>query len=285
MPERCAFRRIAILAGAVLTLLPLAAGAQTRAEQRDQAVGRSISYVFATDLGSGVYELDGRTLQIYRLTYSHAWREPTPEKFGISFDVPVTAGFFDFTPIDVVSQGIPTRVDSFAAVPGVKLDYLLRDDWHLIPYARAGFSVASSSVDGWLWGTGVQLEHRDDFHGWDSFVRSELAIAGVNHRHDVPSDRFVRLRQGIDLTRGLPWKMGRRSVELGLYGIFDVIVDSPGAPLAGDRSDYPIQAEFGFTFSTRPRYKVWRFDVPRLGFGYRLAGELSAWRFVIGVPF
>ncbi len=118
MPERGAAGRFSIFAGACLALLPFAVMAQTRAEQRDQAVGQSISYVFATDLGSGVYELDGRTLQIYRLTYTHAWREPTPEKFGISFDVPVTAGFFDFTPIDVVSEGIPTRVDSFAAVPG-----------------------------------------------------------------------------------------------------------------------------------------------------------------------
>jgi hypothetical protein len=284
MPERRAAGRFPIFAGACLVLLPFAGMAQTRAERRDRAVGESISYVFATDLGSGVYDLDGRTLQIYRLTYTHAWREPTREKAGVSFDVPVTAGFFDFTPIDVLSQGIPTRVDSFAAVPGVKLDYLLRNDWHVIPYARAGFSVASSSVDGWLWGTGVQLEKHGEFHGWDSFVRSELAISGVNYRHDVPEDRFVRLRQGIDVTRALPWKMGKRAVELGLYGVFDVIIDSPGAPLAGDRN-YPIQAEFGFTLSTRPRYEVWRFDVPRLGFGYRLAGELSAWRFVIGVPF
>ena len=47
----------------------------------------------------------------------------------------------------------------------------------------------------------------------------------------------------------------------------------------------PYQAEFGFTFATRPRYRLWKFNAPRLGFGYRLAGELSAWRFVIGEPF
>ena len=272
--------------GAILLMaLAAGAGAQTAETQEDQAVGQSLNYVFATDLGSGVYDLEGRTLQVYRFTYEKELREVDEDTLGVRFVMPLTFGFFDFSPLDVLSEGIPTRVDSFSLVPGLELDYLMDNDWHLIPYARAGFSVASSSVDGWLWGTGVQLEHRDDFHGWDSFVRSELAIAGVNHRHDVPSDRFMRLRQGIDVTRGLPWKIGRRSVELGLYGIFDVIVDSPGAPLAGDRSDYPIQAEFGFTFSTRPRYKMWRFDVPRLGFGYRLAGELSAWRFVIGVPF
>jgi hypothetical protein len=265
--------------------LPVTALAQSTAERTtDEAVSSSISYVFATDLGSGVYNLDGRTLQIYRLTYDKELREAAPGKVGVNVDVPITFGFFDFSPIDVISRGIPTRVDSFAAVPGIKLDYLLRDDWHLRPYARAGFSVASSSVDGWLWGTGVQLERNGELHGWDTLVRSELAIAGVSYRHDVPDDRFVRLRQGFDLTRALPWHWGRRRPELGLYGIFDVIVDSPSAPLAGGRN-YPIQAEFGFTISTRPRYKIWRFDAPRLGFGYRLAGELSAWRLVIGVPF
>jgi hypothetical protein len=269
---------------ACCALLPCATQAQTRAERRDAAVSDSISYVFATDLGSGVYDLGGRTLQIYRLTYEKSLRDATRERFGVSVDVPVTLGFFDFTPVDVLSQGIPTRVDSFSVVPGLRLDYLLADDWHLRPYARAGFSVASSSVDGWLWGTGLQLERHGQFHGWDSFLRSELAIAGVNYRHEVSNDRFIRLRQGFDFTRGLPWRWGERAPELGLYGIFDVIVDSPAAPLAGGRN-YPIQAEFGFTLATRPRFRIWRFDAPRLGFGYRLAGELSAWRFVIGAPF
>jgi len=274
-------RATAVLA---LLLLPGLAWAQTAERRQDEAVGASISYVFATDLGSGVYDLGGRTLQIYRLTYEKELREARPGHVGVSFDLPATFGFFDFQPIDVITHGIPTRVDSFSVVPGIKLDYLLANDWHLRPYARGGFSVASSSVDGWLLGAGVQLEHFGDFHGWDNLSRSELAIAAVNYRQDVPNDRFVRLRQGFDFTRPLPWKMGPRNVELGLYGIFDVIVDSPAAPLAGGRN-YPIQAEFGFTFSTRPRFKVWRFDFPRLGFGYRLAGELSAWRFVIGVPF
>ena len=266
-------------------LLPALAAAQSAAARRtDEAVSNSVSYVFATDLGSGVYDLGGRTLQIYRLTYTRELREPTPRKFGARLDLPVTFGFFDFSPADVISRGLPSRIDSFAAVPGIELDYLLRGDWHLLPYARAGFSVASSSVDGWLFGTGLRLERRREFHGWDALTRSELAYAGVNYRQDVPDDRFVRLRQGVDLTRPLPWKIRARAFELGLYGIFDLVLDSPAAPLAGGRN-YPLQAEFGFTFSTRPRYRIWRFDAPRLGFGYRLAGELSAWRFVIGTPF
>lgn len=276
------------IARGLLSLLCFATwGAQAQspdARAEDEAVGASINYVFATDLGSGVYDLDGRMLQIYQLAWRHDFREATPENFGVRFELPVTVGFFDFKPEDVLTEGVPTRVDSFAVVPGLALDYLLPRDWHLLPYARAGFSVASSSVDGWLYGAGVRVEKRSDFHGWNSHVRSELAIAGVDYRDEAPNDEFVRLRQGFDLTRGIGWKIAGREAELGLYGIFDVVLDPPTAPLNGGQRQ-SIQAEFGFTLATRPRFVIWRWDAPRLGFGYRLAGELSAWRFVIGTPF
>jgi hypothetical protein len=269
---------------ALLLLASNGAFAQTAEVREDEAVGASINYVFATDLGSGVYDLEGRTLQLYRLTWRRELRETREDQAGVRFVLPVTAGFFDFTPLDVITSGPPTSVDSFSVVPGFELDYLLPRDWHLIPYARAGFSVASSSVDGWLYGAGLRAEKRSDFHGWDALVRSDLAYAGVDYTKETPDDRFVRLRQGFDLTRGIGWRLRGREVELGLYAILDVITDPPTVPMA-DAEQAPLQAEFGFTFASRPRVKVWRFDLPRLGFGYRLAGELSAWRFVIGVPF
>jgi len=275
--------RLVALLSLVVASAAQAQGSTARSE--DEAVGRSVSYVFATDLGSGIYDLDGRTLQRYQLRYEKELRESAAGHFGVLIDVPVTFGFFDFKPADVLSHGLPSRVDSYSVVPGVRLDYLLSDDWHLQPYVRAGFSVASSSVDGWLYGVGLRLERRRDFHGWDNLTRSELAVAGVEYRDDVPADRFVRLRQGFDFTRSLGWRLdGERTVELGLYGILDIILDPPTAPVA-DARKHPMQAEFGFTFASRPRYHVWKFDFPRLGFGYRLAGELSAWRFVIGKPF
>jgi hypothetical protein len=284
MGPRAAVRRAAGF-GALSLLVSLCAAAQSpAAAEEDEAVGESINYVFATDLGSGVYDLDGRTLQIYRYTYGRDLLAGGGKRPALRFVLPVTAGFFDFNPVDVISEGPPTRVDSFSVVPGLELDFALRDDWHLIPYARAGFSIASSSVDGWLYGAGVRAERSVDFHGWDSFVRGELAFAGVKYRHETPDDRFVRLRQGFDLTRGIGWRVKGREIELGLYAVFDVIVDPPTAPVAAAEKA-PIQAEFGFTFASRPRVRIWKFDAPRIGFGYRLAGELSAWRLVLGAPF
>jgi hypothetical protein len=266
-----------MIAGAALAQAPQ----ETR---EDEAVGESINYVFATDLGSGVYDLGGRTLQIYRYTWQRELRETRSGQAGARFMLPLTAGFFDFNPIDVISSGPPSRVDSFSVVPGLELDYLLPGDWHLVPYARTGFSIASSSVDGWLYGAGVRVERRAEFNGWDAFIHNELAYAGVKYRHDSPGDQFLRVRQAFDFTRGVGLRARGRELEVGLYAICDVIMDAPTAPVA-DATQVPMQAEFGVTFATRPRIKIWRFDAPRIGFGFRLAGELSSWRLVLGAPF
>jgi hypothetical protein len=271
-------------AAALLMSFIVPAFAQTPPAQQDQAVGSTVNYVFATDLGSGLYDMDGRTLQVYRFTYDHDLREVSDAAPGIRFVLPVTAGFFDFTPLDVLSEGPPTRVDSISIVPGFEFDYLLRDDWHLIPYVRAGLSIASSSVGGVLYGAGLRLEHTGEWGGWDRFRRAELNYSAVAYRNDVPDDRFVRLRYAVDITRGMGFKLGRREPEIGAYLIADAILDPPTAPVAGGHKQ-PLQAEFGFTLSSRPVLKVWRFDAPRIGVGYRFAGQLSAWRIVIGVPF
>jgi hypothetical protein len=272
------------LAFVLLSLSCANSFAQTSATDEDEAVGQSINYVFATDLGSGIYDLDGRTLQIYRYTYQRELRETRPDQLGVRFMLPLTAGFFDFSPLDVVTSGPPTRVDSFSVVPGFELDHEMKSGWHFIPYARTGFSIASSSVDGWLYGAGFKLERHSDFDEWDGFVRTELAYAGVKYRHDTPGDQFLRFRQAFDFTRGVGWRARGHELEFGVYAVFDFIVDPPTAPLA-DAVEAPGQGEVGITFSTRPAIKIWRFDAPRIGFGYRIAGPLSSWRIVIGTPF
>src|SRR3954469_4185366 len=113
-----------------LLLVPCASAlAQSSADDEDAAVGQSVNYVFATDLGSGIYDFDGRSLQIYRYTYLKDLREAREDQLGVRFALPITAGFFDFSPVDVISEGPPTRVDSFSVVPGFELDHVMANDW------------------------------------------------------------------------------------------------------------------------------------------------------------
>jgi hypothetical protein len=139
-------------------------------------------------------------------------------------------------------------------------------------------------VDGWLYGLGMRIERERPWRGWNTLASTEFNYSGVGYRNDVPSDQFVRARQGFNLTRGMKWKIRGRELEFGMYGIFDAILDPPTAPVVDGHRE-PLQAEFGITFGTRPPFKIWRWDAPRLGVGYRFAGELSSWHFLIGAPF
>ena len=91
---------------------PVVASGQAAATQQ-AAVRSSINYVFATDLGSGVYDFDGRTLQVYRLTYSKQLRETGADHVGVRFELPATVGFFDFDPLDVLSNGMTISTSSW----------------------------------------------------------------------------------------------------------------------------------------------------------------------------
>ncbi len=269
---------------AALCLVSCVAHAQGVAPRsEDEAVAESINHVFATELGSGIYDLGGRTLQVYRLTWNKYLGDAGEDDLRVRFTLPGTFGFFDFKPIDVIEEGPPEQVDSFSVKPGIELDFPLQDGWHLIPYANAGFSLASSNVEGWLYGWGIRADRHTLIGDWQTLFRAEISYASVNYRDGTPNDSFARIRQGMDFTRGTGWSTRGHEVELGLYGVVDVIVDPPTVPVANGDSE-PLQFEAGFTFATRPRFKIWKFDAPRLGFGYRYAGEISGWRFVIGAP-
>ena len=46
-----------------------------------------------------------------------------------------------------------------------------------------------------------------------------------------------------------------------------------------------MQMELGLTFNSAPRLQILSWRLPRVGFGYRLAGDFSGWRLVVGAPF
>src|SRR5262245_41814761 len=67
-----------------------------------------INFAFATQLGSGVYSVSGRTLQIYRLPFRYDLKRPSDSGVGVALTLPVTFGFYDFELQDVANGDIPT---------------------------------------------------------------------------------------------------------------------------------------------------------------------------------
>lgn len=245
------------------------------------------NYAFASELGSGIYEIDGRTISVYTLQPGYQLRDAQPNGGppGIRTIVPLTVGFFNFQPTDLVHLHVPTSIGALSLEPGVELDYWLTDKWDLYPYVKAGGTFASSAgINAVIYGLGVRSDYRFDLAGGAALWRAQLAYAGVHYHGELPNDSFTRLRDAVEVRRDLPWVWRGRQVELGPYAIGDLYLDAPSGPATGI-SSRTIQLEAGLMFSVSPRWEIHGLPVPRIGVGYLEAGVLSGWRLVIGDPF
>jgi len=129
-----------------LVLLALIAALPARAQvvlTRSEQV--LVNFGFATQLGSGVYTVSGRTLQIYRLPFAYALEAAQESGIGVKLTLPVTLGFYDFKLRDVADTGLPRHVDALSFVPGVTFSIPVRPGWRLEPFVEAGISKAGDA--------------------------------------------------------------------------------------------------------------------------------------------
>lgn len=277
-PARIRLPAIALLGAAGACLCLPAHGAD------EVAAASTINHAFATELGTGAYDLGGNGGFVVRVTPDWELREPDGHSPGVRVVLPLTFGSIGFDPVDGLEHGrLPSRIDSFSLMPGLEFDFPLRHDWTLTPWVRAGASFADGN-DGWLYGTGLRLDRdRED----DEVLvnrRHEIGLVAVDYRSAQATDRFLRLRSAIDVRRPTIRVSGDSQLLAGLYAIADIVPDPPAAPAEVGRQSV-LQFEIGFTFNTAPRPKLWLLRWPRLGIGYRYAGDFSGWRLVVGAPY
>lgn len=273
----------AVVLACLASGLPLhcnAADATTRADQR------FTSYAFAHEFGSGIYDFNGRTLQVYSLPMGWNVIEPGKDQTGLRLRLPVTLGFLDFKPADVIESGLPDRADSVSFVPGVELNFVA-GRWRLLPYVQAGRSTASrSNVESDLFGTGIRAEREFAAGNFAGLYAAAATYSHVSYRGDgaLPDDDFMRLRNSVEFRRGTGFVLDGHPIEYGLFATIDVFTDPPTGPTTG--VDVPReQFEAGVVLGARPAWKIWRIPLPRVGLSYRFAGDVSAVRVVLGAPF
>ena len=246
----------------------------------------TLNFAFAGRLGSGVYTISDRTVQIYRVPFGYKLRSEEEHAVGLQLTLQTTFGFYDFRTSDIADTGLPDDVDTFGVQPGIELRFLPTPRWLLRPYVEAGYSDdRAGNTSAWLYTAGVRSLLTHDFEatlfrlsfGNDAF----LARADPS---DLPPDDYAMLQTSLELRRPLGPTFLGRPVDAGLYLFQDLTFDAPHFPIEGDRTGSDDQYEAGITIGTEPQAKWWWVPIPRLGVGYRFAGDLSAWRFVIGIP-
>jgi hypothetical protein len=274
---RLAYPLIAVLA---ITQSP-AASAQSLLSGDEQNV---INFAFATQLGSGVYSVSGRTLQIYRLPFRYDLKPAGDSGFGMALTLPVTFGFFDFELQDVASGDIPTDVDALSFVPGLTLTFEVAPGWFLEPYAEAGISKARDvDADSTVYSGGLVSLYEFAGQGFDWQLRNDLGFADVDLHGVAGSDHFTRFQTVLTARR--PVSRGSRIDHL-VYALNDYYLDQPDGPVdSAVRRASSLQYEIGITLGFPETRRIWRVPLPRVGIGYRFGSNLDAWRIVFGAPY
>jgi len=281
---RTGFHNMRIVLAWVLACAATAVQAQSPLTASEQDV---IDFGFATQLGSGVYTMSGRTLQVYRLPFAYRFDGAEDARIRARLTLPVTLGFLDFKPLDVVDTGLPDSVDSLSFVPGLLLEIAISPRWRLEPFAEAGIARdRSSDVDQRIYAAGLRsiYDVTDDGTAWQLY--DELLYSAVEQRSLDQSNDFARLRIGVTARRPFDVAGYGRRPDYLVYGFGDVFLDAPTSPLNGEERDGgDAQFELGVTFGTTEPLRLWRIPLPRIGLGYRFGEDLSVYRLVFGGPF
>jgi hypothetical protein len=245
------------------------------------------NFAFASEIGSGVYEISGSTITVYTFQPGYELRtaEPNGGRPGIRLIFPFTVGFFNFATTDLLHLDLPSSIGALSFEPGVELDYWLADGWDLYPYVKVGGTLASSSdVNALIYGAGLRSDYRFDALKSFGLWRATLSYAAAHYHGDVPNESFTRLRDGVELRRTLDMNWKSRALEIAPYAILDVYFNAPSGPASGI-APRTFQYELGLMIGVTPRWQIHGVPLPRLGIGYREAGVLSGWRLVLGDPF
>lgn len=269
----------------LLICVGVAVHAQTPLTRSEQAV---INFGFATQLGSGVYTMSGRTLQVYKLPFGYDFDRAPDARVRARLTLPVTLGFIDFEAVDVAETGLPQSLDSLSFVPGLMLDVMLSPRWRLQPFVEAGIARdRANDLDQRIHAVGLRSLFDMSQGGTDWQLYDELLHSAVEQRSLDRTDDFTRLRLGVTGRRPFDVAGDGRRPDYLVYGFADLFPDTPESPVNGDQDGNggAAQFELGVTFGTTEPLKWRRIPLPRIGLGYRFGEDLSVYRIVFGTPF
>lgn len=289
-------RRAAASSPALLCALLAATAAAETVPLRESELPEA-NFAFAHRLGTGVYEISGRTVQVYSLPFE--WRlrdregpgeggEGRPGRAGLTLTLPVTLGFFDFKLEDVLESGLPSDIATLSFVPGLRWDLEVGDGWELQPFVEAGIARdRSSDLRSRVTTVGATADrHTPSRHGrlrvHHAFEYAHASIDGF------PGDDFALWVSGVEVVRPLPATPGRRAFDWAPYGALRWYADPPGVPLlasAPARGVTRLQGEIGVSFGSVEPLRIGGVTLPRIGLGWRFGEHLSVARLVIGERF
>jgi hypothetical protein len=247
----------------------------------------TLNYAFATQLGSGIYRVSGRTVQIYRLSVAIQLLSSEERGWGLWLRLPVTLGFYNFKVEDVLESGFPSNLSTLALVPTVEFFIPARKNWWLGPFGGLGIGRDfSNSITNYIYAAGIKSMAIFLWGPFDIRLGNRLVYSGYTTRNLSFEDDFAVFETGLDFRRPIGIRIGRYHLDGSIFGANYLYFVSPNViRLKPDPSDTHAEWETGITFGTVEPLKFLGLGMPRVGLSYRFVPGANAIRIIIGNPF
>ena len=245
-----------------------------------------LHFGFASQVGSGVYDVDGRTVQIYRVPVDIRLPPPDPEHWSWKLTLPVTLGFVDLDPSDFLEAQLREEFSTLSLVPGLRFDVPVRSNWRLEPFVEGGMAWdLSGDANTWVYAAGLRSTVTFPWHELEGRLGNRLVWAGITGEGLLLADDYGELETGIELSQPLWFSIGGRPVDAGLFAISYLYFEPLEAFRDAGEMEMRDQWEIGVTIGTRPPFAYRKIRMPRIGISYRFGDGISAARLVLGAPF
>jgi len=270
-----------LLATAFLASPPAAVAQEVRAENSNL-----LHFAFASQAGSGVYDVNGRSVVIYRIPISVGLPAVDEASWGWKLTLPVTFGFLDLKPSDFVDAEVRDQVSTVSFVPGLRFEVPVRSNWSLAPFAEGGKAWdLSGGSETWVYSAGIESTLSFPWHELEGRLGNRLMWAGITGDGRVLADDYSEFETGIELTQPLWFSIHGRPVDAGVFAVSYLYFQSLDAFRQAGELEMKAQWEIGVTFGTRPPFAYWKVRMPRIGLSYRFGDGISAARLVLSAPF
>jgi hypothetical protein len=245
-----------------------------------------VHFSFATLLGTGVYQLDDRTIAILRSPFGWQLRDATPEKPGIRFVMPTAVGLHNYEFLDDFFPDLDEQLATISVVPGIELQYLIGERWRVTPGAYLGFGADVTNGDSSLI-YGAQLSAL--YAMKPVYPQMNFGTAVILSGYDPETgsgDVITRWSAGFDAKFPTNMKFGDGNIFLGGHAIGYIYLDGVEFErVVGEPTELTREVELGVFIGARPRPKLFGIEIDRLGIGYRFSSVSDAIVFFAGFPF
>ncbi len=281
----CTF--MGVLTGCLLVFAGSKGAAQPVVNSEDDL---EVSYIYAAVLGSGTYQIKGRRLTMFRLPFSWAQRQATKETPGWKWLFPAVLGYDDLSNVDSdwIDALLPDQLVTLTVLPGVEYIYPVSANWHVKPFLQLGvgrdftsretiamtqFGIRSLSL----------LQFTKD---WELRWGIALRWAGEYQFNSNDRNNLGIFDTGLDIRRNTPFTLLDKSVDMGVYYVFQRYVPEWRLSDAPDNKQEAVRVhEIGASIGLKRPHKFLGIPFQRLRVGYKDGDNLSGWTFGTEFPF